>query len=348
MIEIDGSYGEGGGQILRSSLTLSSLTGKSFRIINIRANRERPGLQNQHLISVRAATKICQAQVTGNQIGSSDLTFCPGKVRAGRYKFDIKTAGSSLLVLQTILIPLGLSLSTSSVMITGGTHVRWAPCFHYLEQNWIPFLISMGFDASLNLIKAGYYPRGDGKISATIRSAGNIKPIELMKRGGLRSVLGISAVSNLNKSIAYRQSSQAYKRLTKFASEISIKNVQLPSDNKGTMFLILGQFEHSQCCYFSLGELGKPAEKVADEAVDQFEDFISTDGAVDQYLADQLTIPMCLVNGKSTIRTNKITSHLLTNAMIARKFIPCSIKIDGEINNPGTIQVVGNYPNNDA
>lgn len=341
MIEIDGSIGEGGGQVLRSALTLAVLTGESFRILNIRANREKPGLRNQHLVSVKAAAKICQASVIGNHFGSSEITFLPKNVRGGRYKFDIQTAGSTSLVLQTIFLPLSRYGSTSSILITGGTHVRWAPCYHYLEYQWIPTLHSMGFNVSIELVKAGYYPEGNGKISAIVRPMNEIIPIQLLERGILKQIHGISAVSNLDKSIAFRQTAQAHRRLAKYTSNTNIKNIYLPSQHKGTVLLIVAQFEHSQCCYFSLGELRKPAEKVADEAVDQFEAFISTDGAIDQYLADQLILPMCFANGTSQIRTNKITNHLVTNVIIAQEFLQRHIKIEGEIGKPGNIQVTG-------
>lgn len=341
MIEIDGSIGEGGGQVLRSSLTLSILTGGSFRIFNIRANREKAGLSHQHLVSVKAAAKICQASVTGNHLGSSEITFQPKNVRGGRYKFDIQTAGSTSLVLQTIFLPLSICGSTTSILLTGGTHVRWAPCYHYLEYQWIPFLNSMGFKASVELIKAGYYPEGNGKISAIVRPVGDITPIQLLKRGNLVEINGISAVSNLDKSIAFRQTAQAHRRLAKYTSTTNIKNIHLPSQHKGTLLLIAAQFEYSQCCYFSLGELGKPAEKVADEAVDQFEAFITTDGTIDQYLADQLILPMCFAKGTSQMRTNKITNHLLTNVAIVQEFLNRKITIEGDIGKPGTILVAG-------
>ena len=169
MIEIDGSLGEGGGQVLRSALSLSILTRQPFHIYNIRLGRKTPGLKAQHLKAVDAAAAISHAVVEGARLDSTSLTFSPGELRTGRYKFEIGTAGSTSLVLQTVFLPLSLSGSASSVMITGGTHVPWAPCYHYLEWQWLPVIHHLGFDLSLSLEQAGFYPQGGGRISATIR-----------------------------------------------------------------------------------------------------------------------------------------------------------------------------------
>jgi RNA 3'-terminal phosphate cyclase (ATP) len=329
-LEIDGSLGEGGGQILRTSLTLSMLTGRPFRIVNIRANRPQPGLRPQHLQAARASAEICGAKIEGDVAGSVSLFFSPGKVRPGVYRFDIGTAGSTSLVLQTVFHPLALAEAASSVTITGGTHVPWSPAFHYLKLQWLPFMQRMGFNAFLNLKSAGFYPRGGGEISCEILPAeGPLKPLSLTDRGRLTGVRIISSVGNLPMHIAERQRDRAEKRMTEIAGKyacgdtpprVSPEIVPLPSSGMGTMLMVLAEFERSSACFTSLGRQGKPAERVADEACGEFEAFMAGQGAVDEHFADQLVVPCALCPGKSVFTAPSATSHLTTNAETARLF----------------------------
>ena len=339
MIEIDGSMGEGGGQVLRSALSLSILTSQPFHLANIRARRSRPGLMPQHLVSVEAAARICGASVTGATPGSSQLTFSPGPLQAGRYRLEIKTAGAATLVLQTIFLPLSLAGSASSVTITGGTHVPWSPCFNYLEEQWLPYLTEIGFHARLELQQAGFYPQGGGQIKATIQSTGAIQPLEVISRGQLVRIRGYSAVANLNPEIAQRQKLQALSRLEPICRDTKIQTIDLPARSKGTFLLLTAEFERSRACYFALGEQGKRAERVADEAVDALQAFLGTDGAIDQHLADQLLLPLALASGPSTLRTSQVTGHLLTQADIVRIFLPARVAVQGEVGEPGTVRI---------
>lgn len=345
MINLDGSLGEGGGQVLRSALSLSIITGQPFTIFNIRAGRKQPGLMAQHLKSVDAAAAISKGEVNDAFLGSTNLTFRPNGIRSGRYKLDIQTAGSTSLVFQTIYLPLSLASSASHFIINGGTHVPWSPCYHYLEMHWMKILRSLGFDGSLTLDHAGFYPQGAGRISATIRPVGEIKPLALLDRGALCRIHGISAVANLSKDIAERQKRQAVNRLLQFTNDIRIKAIDLPAKFKGTVLLLVAEFDlancndYTQCCYFSLGERGKPAERVANEAVDAFQRFLQTDGTVDEYLADQILLPLTFAAAISEFRTAKITPHLLTNAEIIRKFTSAEIHIQGRLNDTGYVRV---------
>lgn len=344
MIEIDGSQGEGGGQVLRTSLALSIITGQAFHMNKIREHRSKPGLMAQHLKSVDAAAAISKARVEGAKLYSSSLTFSPSEIRSGRYRFDIGTAGAATLVLQTILIPLSLAGTASSVIITGGTHVPWSPCFNYLSLQWLHYLQQVGFDARISLDQAGFYPKGGGRISATIRPAKPISPLRLTQRGSLQKIVGISAVANLPLDIAERQRRQALLRLQKLRWGNSTPNIRIKIENlrspvKGTFLLLLAQFEGGRSCYFALGKLGKPAERVADEAVDALDSFVETDGVIDQYLVDQLLIPLCISKEESEVRTSIITQHTLTNADIIRTFLPASISINGEPGQPGSILI---------
>ena len=340
MIEIDGSTGEGGGQILRSALALSMVTGKAMQITKIRTGRSKPGLRPQHLASVKAAAKISSAAVVGAELGSTHLDFQPQEVRAGRYRFEIRTAGSTSLLLQAIFVPLALSKGNSSLVLTGGTHVPNSPCFHYLELNWLEFMRRIGYEAQVTLEQAGFYPAGGGSLRATIRPAKTLRPLDLTSRGVLRKIEGLSGVANLDMDIARRQKHQALRRLEPQVKDTKIKSINLPSPGKGTFLLLKADFEHSQCCYCALGAPGKRAELVADEAVDALEEFLLTDGVVDQYLADQLLLPLALVSEPSTIKTTRITQHLVTNAQIVRMFLPVEIEIQGEVGKAGLVRVL--------
>jgi RNA 3'-terminal phosphate cyclase (ATP) len=344
MIEIDGSHGEGGGQVLRTSLALSIISGQAFHIANIREHRSKSGLMAQHLKSVDAAAAISKARVEGAKLYSSALTFSPSEIRSGRYRFDIGTAGAATLVLQTILIPLSLANTASSIIISGGTHVPWSPCFDYLSLQWLYYLQQTGFDARISLDQAGFYPKGGGRISATVRPAKPISPLHLTQRGSLQKIVGISAVANLPLNIAERQRRQAILRMQELHWGNSTLNIRIKIENlhspvKGTFLLLLAQFEGGRSCYFALGKLGKPAERVADEAVDALDSFMKTDGVVDQYLVDQLLIPLSLSKGESEVHTSIITPHTLTNAEIIRAFLPARIIVNGEPGQPGSILI---------
>lgn len=340
MIEIDGAMGEGGGQVLRSALSLSILTGQSFHLVNIRANRSRPGLQPQHLKAVEAAAAVCGGQVRGAAVNSQQIFFAPGEVHTGRYRFDIGTAGAATLVLQTIFLPLARGKDSSNITITGGTHVPFSPCYDYLERQWLPVIQSLGFWARLAMPQAGFYPRGGGEIQAQLRPVENIAPLQAMERGKLLRIRGISSVANLEEGIARRQKLQALRRLEPICLDSKIEMTQMSSPGKGTLLLIQAQFEHAQSCHFALGALGKRAEQVADEAVAGLEEFLRSDGAVDEHLADQLLLPLAFADGESRYRTSRITRHLLTNAEVIRLFMPTRIIMEGSEGEPGTVIIL--------
>lgn len=352
MIHIDGSLGEGGGQVLRSSLTLSILTGQPVHLINIRARRPKPGLQAQHLTAVSTAAAICSAEVTGAAIGSEELIFVPGPVQPGSYRADIGTAGSTSLVLQTVFLPLALGSPGSTdqgsrrnqhspveIILTGGTHVPWSPSIHYLTMQWLPMLRRLGFNAEIELLLAGFYPEGSGQVRATIRPVERVAPLRLPERGALRSIRGISAVANLDMSIAERQRNRALTRLKGRHSKIEIELLDLPARNKGTFLLLLAEFKHSSACYVSLGAPGKRAEQVADEACLWLERFLESTGAVDEHLADQLLLPLAFAEGESLFRTARVTEHLRTNAQVIRAFGAAEIEIGKEGGGVGLVRV---------
>ena len=338
VLEIDGSLGEGGGQVLRTALALSLLTQTAVRLSNVRARRPKPGLMAQHLKAVEAAAAVGDAHVEGAARGSTVLEFAPRRLSCGEFRFDIGTAGSTSLVLQTVLLPLARAGGVSHLTITGGTHVPWSPCFDYLQLQWLPYLRQIGVRAEAYIELAGFYPRGGGCIHATIHPSAAWRPLELTGRGAPKAIHGLSAVANLHTGIAERQCRQALTRLR--GEQVSIEVVNLRGRSPGTMLLLLAEFERSQACYFALGARGKPAERVADEALDALEQFLATDGAIDQYLADQLILPLALATGVSQLHTSCVTQHLITNCDVVRRFLPVEIHIDGAIGQPGLVSIL--------
>jgi RNA 3'-terminal phosphate cyclase (ATP) len=332
-LQIDGAMGEGGGQVLRSALSLSLVTGRAFHMTHIRANRERPGLRPQHLAAVQAAAQVCAAEVSGDQVGSREIQFRPGPVHPGAYRFDIGTAGATALVLQTLLLPLARAAGHSVVTITGGTHVPWSPCFHYLDWQWRPFLARLGIPFELQMPAAGFYPKGGGELDARIPGGAQPAGIHLVERGALKGIRGLSAVARLPLTIAERQRDQTLRRLQAMQPELSadITLSKLPAGSPGTLLLLLAEFESGQACCFALGARGKRAEQVADEAVHALASVLHSDAAIDPWLADQLLLPLALANGPSTLRTSEVTRHLLTNAEVIRLFLPVVIAVDAPL-----------------
>lgn len=339
MIDMDGSRGEGGGQILRSALALSLATGVPLHVHHIRARRSKPGLQAQHLKSVQAAAAAGDAEVSGARLGSSEITFRPTVLHPGQHSFDIGTAGATGLVLQTIFLPLSLAGDSSVMRISGGTHVRWSPCFHYLDIHWMRFMRAIGYDADLTLEKAGFYPQGGGQIHVQIRPAKPMSSLRLTERGRLKRIWGLSAIANLPAHIVMRQRARALDRLKGLDCELEIELLEMPAYNKGTFLLLIAEFEQGQGCYFALGERGKSAERVADEAVDQVLAFLKGEGVIDEYLADQLLLPLSFATGDSVLRTAKITQHLLTNAEVMHAFAKAQIEIEGQVGSTGVVRV---------
>ena len=329
-IIIDGRHGEGGGQIVRTALTLAALCNVPLSIHDIRGNRKKPGLRPQHLLAVNALATITDGKTAGAVLGSDELMFIPGTLREGKYRFDIGTAGSTGLVLQAILPVLLFGKSPSLIQITGGTHVPWSPAFHYLEAILLPVLKKMGGDVVLEIDTWGWYPRGGGRVKARINNAPGLTAIRLFNRGALDTVYLLSAVSNLPLSIAERQRDHASKRIAVVGVRPTLSTVDAPSPGSGTVLFLAAEFQGGSGGFTSLGKRGKKAEAVADEACNEFFDFLDSRGTVDLHLADQLVLYMALGRGRSTVITQSITKHLLTNVWVIEQFLPVTFDIEKE------------------
>lgn len=318
MIEIDGSQGEGGGQILRSSLSLAICTQQPFRIVNIRANREKPGLMRQHLTAVNAAAKICDAEVEGAGLASRALTFRPGRLMAGDYSFDIGTAGSCTLVFQTVLPALLTATGESSVRILGGTHNKGSPPFDFLARSFLPLLARMGAKVELTLARYGFYPRGGGEIRARIAPAKQLGALALVARGALLRGHAEAYVAAIPMHVAQRELEVIRRRLGFAQSDLLLQ--ALPNDaGPGNAVTITLEHEHVTEVFTGFGEKGVPAEIVAEQAVEGARAYLAASAPVDEHLADQLLLPMALGSGGSFV-ARTVTPHLHSNAAVIERF----------------------------
>lgn len=340
MIEIDGSHGEGGGQILRSTLTLSAILGKPVEIFNIRVGRKKPGLQPQHLTGVRAVAEICGGSLEGDELLSQRLAFHPTKIQSGDYEFDVmkikSSAGSTGMIFQQIAPVLAFGKGESNVILKGGTHTAMAPPIDYLQEVFLPTVAKMGFQANLDVERWGWFPIGQGIVKATINPVKDkLKAIELNKRGKLKRIFGVSLVSRLPLLIAERERDHALSilrgnrpDLSGQGSEPQIEIKEVPSLGTGNAFFLAAEFENSIAGFSSLGKIGKRAEKVAEEVVSEFIKFYKSDACIEKHLADQLILYMALAEGKSSF-TSEISNHVLTNIWVVEQFLPVKFKIEG-------------------
>ncbi len=342
MIEIDGSHGEGGGQILRTALALSAIGNVPILVKNIRAGRKNPGLRHQHLAAVRAVGRVCGAEIQGDSLGSQTLRFIPEKTRSEDRQFDVGTAGSVTLLLQAIFLPLCLAERDSTLTLIGGTHVPWSPPFHYVSQVLLPTLETMGLSADALIEKWGFYPKGGGRVQLKVSSTKGLKPISLVERGFLKRISGFSAIANLPKHVAERQREQALKRIQgELEIDPEIRVIyDAPSIGQGSFMFLLAEFQRVLAGFSSLGARGKPAEKVADEAVDSLKSYVKSDGCVDPHLADQLVPFMALAKGNSSFTTTEMTEHLFTNLWVIGHFMETKIQTRGDSGGAGRVDIL--------
>lgn len=323
MIEIDGSIGEGGGQIVRSALALSIITGKPFQIHHVRANRQKPGLLNQHLTAVNAAKKISSAQTSGVQLGSSAFTFTPGALIPGDYWFDIGTAGSTMLVFQTILPPLMLAAEPSSISLEGGTHNPMAPPFEFIKHTFLPLLKRMGVTVRAGLSTYGFYPQGGGCLTFKIEPAKKLAPLHLQDKGKVKAVNAQALVVKLPPDIGNRE----LRLLEKELVQLNNKQVIAVSEGRSPGNVVTVEVETDALTetITSIGERGIRAEEVAHRAAKEANQYLASAAAVGEHLADQLLIPMALA-GEGSFKTSVLSAHTVTNISIIQKFLDIKIE----------------------
>jgi RNA 3'-terminal phosphate cyclase (ATP) len=324
MINIDGSFGEGGGQILRTSLSLSLVTGKPFRIENIRAGRKSPGLLRQHLTAVNAAAAIGRADLEGASIGSKSLEFSPRSVEHGEYSFAVGTAGSTTLVLQTVLPALLTAPGPSALVLEGGTHNPFAPPFDFLVRSFLPLVARMGPQVDARLERPGFYPAGGGKIEVEIRPSQVLRRLDIQSRGEVLTKRARAAVANLPRTIATREVQFIGSKLS-WSRDQLFAEVLEGSRGPGNVVTIEIEAENVTEVFTGFGERGVRAEAVADAAVQQARRYIGSGAAVGEYLADQLIVPMALAGGGS-FTTTPLSRHATTNIKVVREFLDVRIE----------------------
>ena len=344
LITLDGSQGEGGGQILRTALTLSLLTGRAFRIVKIRANRDKPGLRPQHLSAVLSAAELGGAEVNGGTVGSRDLTFRPAPYTPRDLRIEIGTAGSTALVLQTLHLPLALrGVGPVRVLLSGGTFNTSAPSYPFLATTWRAHLAALGAPIALAMPRAGFYPRGGGELDAWIEPA-QLRPITLNDRGSLVRIQGVTGVANLDRDIALRMRQGVLEQLTPrgLSAEIVPTDWPVAGPSKAAAIVLTAEFTSGPPATFvGLGELGKPAETVGREAVSELLAHLDVpEAAVDPHSADQILIPLALADGRSEYTVSAVTEHLRTNAATIRAFLDREITIEEpDVDRPGRVVI---------
>lgn len=330
-IIIDGSEGEGGGQVLRTSLSLSAITGKPVRIENVRGRRKKPGLFRQHLTAFKAAAEICDARMEGAELGSSEIAFYPDKIKGGDYDFAIGSAGATNLVAQTLLPILGFADKASTVKISGGTHNLWAPTFDFLDQAFLPQFRKMGGRASAELDAYGFYPAGGGAITLSVKPNGAPERLELIDRGERISEKVVAVLANLKRDIANRELKTILSALNLKPEQGEIIHAEGPGPgNAVSLFL---EHENVTEVFVGLGRHGVRAEGVAKGVVQEAQKYIQARAAsnglptaVGEHLADQLLLPMALLGG-GVFTAMDITQHTHTNIDIIRRFLDVNIKL---------------------
>jgi len=326
IIELDGSQGEGGGQILRSALSLSMCMGYPIHMKNIRAKRKKPGLMRQHLTAVEAATVISGATVEGAFVGSTELKFQPNAIQGGDYRFSIGTAGSCTLVLQTILPALLMASQDSHITLSGGTHNSMSPPFHFLERAFAPLLARMGAKVELQLSRFGFYPAGGGEISMRIKGGHRLSPLHLESRGERVNAYAESFFAGLPAHIAERELAVVKKRMVWGDSQLFMRGLDR-NQGPGNALLITLEYEQVTEVFTGFGEKGVSAETVANGVVEAARNYISSQATVSQFLADQLLLPMALAGGGSFIATDW-SLHAATNAEIIQRFLAVDIETE--------------------
>lgn len=349
---LDGSAGEGGGQILRTALALSAITGRAFQLHRIRERREKPGLRPQHVAAARALASLVDADLDGAEVGSFTLGFAPrARATAGDHAFDVGTAGATPLLLQTLCWPLALAGAPSTVTLRGGTHQDHAPSFHYLALVWAPAVARLGFRLDLALRSAGFHPEGGGEFTARIEPAHAMPPLDLRHRGTLQDVEVISMVAGLGYDVAERQAARTLRKLRELGVSAEAERVPMPATaSRGGHVLIVSTFERTRAGHGAVGDRDRSPEAVAERAVEGFRDQLLGRAAVDRHLGDQLLLPAALaaaglvprvagVVPSARYTVSAVTKHLTTVADVVRRFLDVEIAVLGREGDEGEIRV---------
>jgi len=326
MIELDGAAGEGGGQILRSALTLAMITGQPFRIRNIRAGRAKPGLMRQHLVAVQAALRVCGGDATGAALGSQELTFIPGAIAGGMYEFAIGSAGSCTLVLQTILPALLMADRPSTVRLSGGTHNPMAPPVQFLQRAWCPRLAEMGAHVDIRLERFGFYPAGGGSVEAYVEPCAALQPRTWLTRGERRAAYAEAFVAGIPGRVALRELECVGKAMNWSEDQLLVRG--LPAEQgPGNALMLTFEYEHAAEVFTAFGEKSVSSEQVARQVVGRARQYLTSQAAFAEYLADQMMLPLALA-GSGGFTMDEVSMHARTNAGVIETFLPVRFRFE--------------------
>jgi len=349
LIEIDGSYGEGGGQILRTSVSLAALTMKPVRISKIRAGRPKPGLKRQHLSGIKLAGELVDASIEGFEVGSTEVSFIPNQRRGGSFNIDIGTAGSISLILQAVLPPAVLAPDPITFHIRGGTDVKWSPPVDYLNNVFCPLLSRLGPIVEIEQKKRGHYPRGGGEVLCNVTPTKELSSLDLVEFGELNTGAGISHCVRLPAHVAERQASSAAEIIReKLDVEFSIETESYSKNDDhhlgpGSGIVLWADGSNgARIGADRLGDRGVRAEVVGTKAAEQLVHEISKGRAIDSHLADMIVPYLAVAKGESTIGISEITSHLTTNLRTIEQILGISMNLEGNIGEPGLLKITGN------
>jgi len=324
MIEIDGSEGEGGGQILRTAIALSALTKQEVRVSRIRMNRPEPGLAAQHLCAVRGVAAICNALVEGDRVGSTELVFHPKDINGGTHRLDVGTAGSITLVLQACLLSACRSKERLHLQIFGGTNVRWSPPIDFYREVLFPKLTFLGMDINIERVVRGFYPEGGGSVEVTLMPNTMLKPWTCLERGELESIEGTCFAQNLPYHVCQRMTAAASKAFLGHGVAFELERGRGISTGAGCF--VLARYSHTILSGDALGERGMPAENVGENAAKALRSEMGSAATLDLHTADQLLPYLALANGASTFVVREMSGHLQTQINLIERFLPVEIE----------------------
>ena len=346
MIEVDGSSGEGGGQILRTAVALSSVLGIEVRITKIRAGRSTPGIRAQHLAGVKVAAEICGGIVKGAEVGSTTLEYTPGEPKSGRFSFDVGTAGSVTLILQTVMPILSFAGGNVELHLIGGTDVKWSPPIDYLRLVTLPILSQMGFKGNLKLVRRGYYPNGGGEVEFSSSHVERLGPVNGTSSGTARDMNLLSFSTGLPRHVAERIASSAGTVISDAglpAPRVTLEvSTAEHSPSAGCGVVLCSNTDHGALVGADcLGERGKPAEEVGTEAGRRLVEELGSGMFLDRHMGDMVVPYMALADGVSEVSISRLTEHTLTNVKVAEELGGVRFEVNGKVGEPGSLRVKG-------
>ena len=346
MIEVDGSFGEGGGQVLRTAVALAVVLSKDIHVFNIRAGRAEPGLRAQHMTGVKAAAELCSSQLEGLQVGSTEFTFKPGKLKAGTFRFDVGTAGSITLVLQTLIPILAFAPGSIQLEITGGTDVKWSPPADYLRLVTLPVLKKIGYQGELELVRRGHYPKGGGLVRFSTTGPSTLQPLVAEKAGSILKIYGISHAAALPRHVAERQAAAARKNLEEAKLPSPSMDIEVVDDRRqlgpGSGIVLSAETQNGNILGAdALGERGRSAEEVGSTAGRILVEELESGAVLDRHMGDIIVPYLVLAEGRSEVSVSRVTQHIQTNVKVAEWLTGVRFNLEGEIDLPGRLRVKG-------